>query len=302
MKEFLHHLHRYFLPHESNNHRPRLLHERTLLILVLCIISATFIIKSVQQAYPSVLGITANISDQELLNLTNQKRAEHGLKPLALNKQLGSAAAEKAKYMFEKDFWAHFGPDGTTPWFFIKKAGYEYLYAGENLARGYTTAPEVVDAWMASPTHRDNILSPNYSEIGFAVSSGKLTGSETVLVVEMFGTAAGANERQIADASASNSAVAGTPQEITKEEIAQGLQVAQVNAASLHNEPIIDSETVTQRFSIFVIALLIGVLLLDVLIIERKKIIRVAAHNTDHIAFLVVILLAVILLGRGHIL
>jgi hypothetical protein len=51
-----------------------------------------------------------------------------------------------------------------------------------------------------------------------------------------------------------------------------------------------------------VLALLIGVLILDAFIIERKKIVRLVAHNTDHIAFLLMILFAVIILQRGNIL
>lgn len=299
MKHFLHHLRHYLVPHESNNHRPRLLHEQTLLVLILLIITSTFFLKSVQSTYPSVLGITANISKEELLELTNQKRAEKGLKPLTMNTELETAAAAKAKYMFAKNFWAHIGPDGTTPWYFIRGAGYEYLYAGENLARGFTTAPEVVDAWMESPTHRENIMSPNYSDIGFAISTGNLTGSETVLVVEMFGTESGSDGQQIADASASNS---GAPAVIEENVPDQPLPIAQANAAGITTEPLVNSEKFTQQIAYGIIGLLILVLILDAVIIERKKIARLVAHNTDHIAFLLMILFAIMILQRGHVL
>lgn len=216
-----------------------------------------------------------------------------------MNTELEVAAAEKAKYMFAKNFWAHIGPDGTTPWYFIKGAGYEYMYAGENLARGYTTAPEVVEAWMASPTHRENIMSPNYSDIGFAVATGNLTGSETVLVVEMFGTEANADSKQIAAVNASDS---GIPAAVTEQEPIQPAPVAQANAASLATTPLVNSETVTQQFALGILGLLIAVLLLDAIIIERKKIVRLVAHNTDHIAFLLMIVFAIMILQRGHIL
>jgi uncharacterized protein YkwD len=298
MKLFLHHVRHYLLPRESNNHRPRLLHEQTLLVLILLIITASFALKSIQHTYPSVLGITANISKDELLELTNKKRAEKGLKPLKMNDELASAAAEKAQYMFAKNFWAHIGPDGTTPWYFIKGAGYEYMYAGENLARGFTTAPEVVEAWMESPTHRENIMSPNYADIGFAVSTGNLTGSETVLVVEMFGTESGADSKQIAAANASASGIPAPAEEVP----AQPVQIAQANAAEITTKPLLNSDTFTQQVALALIGLLIAVLIIDAIIIERKKIARLVAHNTDHIAFLLMILFAIIILQRGHIL
>lgn len=297
MKGLLHHLKHYLIPHESNNHRPKLLHTNTLLALVLLFVVLNVAFRTIHQNYPEVLGITANISNEDLLRLTNEKRAEKGLKPLKLNTELSKAAGKKADYMFAKNFWAHIGPDGTTPWYFIRNAGYEYLYAGENLARGYTSAPEVVDAWMASPTHRENIMSPNYQDIGFAVESGNLTGSETVLVVEMFGTSA-ADTKEIASADASGSAVA---QAETRE---SPLAIAEVqgDTASLRNEPLINSDMLTQRFAVFFVALLLGVLILDAVIIERRKIARLVAHNGDHIAFLLMVLFAIIILERGIVL
>lgn len=300
MKRFLHHVRHYLLPHESNNHRPKLLHEQTLLVLTLLIIVTTFFLSTLKQTYPSILGITANISNEELLELTNQRRAEKGLKPLKLNTKLSSAASEKAKYMFAKDFWAHIGPDGTTPWFFIRNAEYEYLYAGENLARGFTTAPEVVEAWMNSPSHRENIMSPNYSDIGFAVATGNLTGSETVLVVEMFGTEAPSSNRQIASANASPAAMSETkPEDVP----AAPHNVAQAQVAgSLNIDPIVDSNSLTQQIALLLLGLLILVLIIDAIVIERKRIARLVAHNTDHIAFLLMILFAVIILERGLIL
>jgi hypothetical protein len=144
-------------------------------------------------------------------------------------------------------------------------------------------------------------MSPNYSDIGFAVATGDLTGSETVLVVEMFGTQANADDQQIADASASDS---GNPITVVQEEVPQQpIQIAQANAASeVSKNPLIDSQTIPQRFGIILLGLLIGVLILDALIIERKKIVRLVAHNTDHIAFLLMILVAIIIIQQGHIL
>jgi hypothetical protein len=101
---------------------------------------------------------------------------------------LSAAALAKANNMFEMQYWDHFGPNGETPWQFISAAGYTYYYAGENLAKGFTTSEGVHQAWMASPSHRENILSPNYKDIGVAILSGTLNGKNVTLVVQMFGS------------------------------------------------------------------------------------------------------------------
>ena len=68
--------------------------------------------------------------------------------------------------MFSKNYWAHFAPDGSTsPWDFIHQSGYNYIFAGENLAKGFTDANSVVAAWMNSPSHRENILSNKYKDV-----------------------------------------------------------------------------------------------------------------------------------------
>jgi hypothetical protein len=77
----------------------------------------------------------------------------------------------------------------VTPWYWITQTGYEYLYAGENLAKDFITAQSAVDAWMASSTHKSNIISPYYKDMGIAVVEGKLQGKPTVLVVQIFGQA-----------------------------------------------------------------------------------------------------------------
>ena len=185
MKDFLHHL---FLPRESNNHRAKLLHHSSLVVLIigLFVFGAGFSFTA--QHNQAVLGISYSITPQELLVLINQKRQDAGLPPLTMNDTLATAATRKAQDMFSKDYWAHIAPDGTTPWYFIRSSGYEYIYAGENLARGFYSTGEVINAWMASPSHRENLLSPNYKDVGFAIQEGTLTGDDTVLVVQEFGS------------------------------------------------------------------------------------------------------------------
>ena len=175
-----------FLPNIIRKERSFLLKHHSLLsyaIIGICLFSFNFFLTS----NTNILGYATNINSQDLLTETNKLRAEINLPALQYNEKLSKAATEKANNMFEKDYWAHISPDGVEPWYFIKTAGYEYLYAGENLAVDFSTSDEVVEAWYNSPSHKENLLSSNYSEIGFAVVNGELKGRKTTLVVQMFG-------------------------------------------------------------------------------------------------------------------
>lgn len=300
MIKLLHHL---FIPHEKNNHRAKILHIDSLLIIISLIFFGFSFLTAFHSNYPSVLGVSFNITPTDLLSDTNKERQERGLQRLRLDTQLSEAAKQKAKDMFTKNYWAHIAPDGVTPWSFIKGAGYEYLYAGENLARGFTGSSEVVDAWMASPTHRDNLLSPNYTDVGFAIATGNLTGSETILVVEELGT-------RFEEKNAGNSGyLSSSPAAVNIKEIvpqyqnsAPELNNTTSEVAALTQKPLIDKNDLTKKTIIAILIILISVLIIDAIIIERKKIIRSFSHNVDHIIYLLIILFTIIIIGKGIIL
>ena len=90
--------------------------------------------------------------------------------------------------MFKNQYFNHISPSNKTPWDFIKAANYTYVYAGENLAIGYDDSTELHNAWMNSPSHRENIMNPNFREIGIAKVSGTYEGASTIIVVQMFGS------------------------------------------------------------------------------------------------------------------
>lgn len=130
----------------------------------------------------------AVVSASALISLANSSRTQAGLGSLSENSKLSSAAFAKANDMFQNQYFAHTSPEGKTPWTFISSSGYDYVYAGENLAIGYTDASELHAAWMNSPSHRDNIMNPNFREIGIASVDGVFEGAETTIVVQMFGS------------------------------------------------------------------------------------------------------------------
>ncbi len=177
-----------FVPGRHNNHQASSV-SHTSLTAYLCLAIVSFVVlRNLSAQTGNVLGFATDVSSDRLLVLTNEQRASNGLSALSYNQQLSAAAAAKAQDMFSKGYWAHFGPNGESPWNFILGAGYQYDSAGENLAKNYASSGDVVNAWMNSPTHRDNILKSNYQDIGFAVVNGTLQGEETTLVVQMFGS------------------------------------------------------------------------------------------------------------------
>jgi hypothetical protein len=127
-----------------------------------------------------------------VISETNEARAGEDLPPLAPNDVLDRAAQMKAEDMAAKGYFAHESPEGLTPWYWFKEAGYAYAYAGENLAVHFTDSTAVVDAWLKSPAHRANVMNGNYTEIGIGTAKGTYEGVDTVFVVQLFGTPAAA--------------------------------------------------------------------------------------------------------------
>ena len=313
MKNFLHHL---FLPNIVNNYRPKLLHHKSLLYAIIILFFAGFSLSAIRVNFPSVLGTFSDITSEQLLLITNQKRQENGLAPLSLNQQLSNAASSKASNMFEQNYWAHNSPDGKTPWVFIKGAGYNYIYAGENLARGFNNAQDVINAWMASPEHRKNMLSTNYQNVGYAVQTGTLNGENTVLIVEMLGSTAyaattpsenkvAAQTQQIAAAVSSPSPTSTPVLEKPKESpvVVTNTKATEKVAPSQNNnkKPLINSASFTTNTAKAVSIMFIFALLLDMLVIERKKVVRLVGHNLDHVFFLTLVLIMVTLIIKGAI-
>lgn len=180
-------LNNFFTPTENNNLRARALHHDFLTFYLALALLFVFFAKTAGGSANNVLGFATDITTQKLYDLTNREREKAGLNDLKYNQTLSKAAYEKAKDMFAQNYWAHYSPDGKTPWDFMYKSGYQYEYAGENLAKNFLFSNNVVDAWMKSPGHRENILKKDYTEIGFAIVNGVLNGEETTLVVQMFG-------------------------------------------------------------------------------------------------------------------
>ncbi len=187
MRTFSRQLHNTFVPHPENGHRPYILRTPSLTFLGGVVLALKIWLLITFALYPLEASLST-ITAGRMVQLTNASRAENGLSALSTNSLLEKAAEAKARDILKKDYFAHVSPEGKEPWDFITEAGYKYIYAGENLAIGFTTAEGAHEALMNSPTHRENILSENFTEIGIATMTGDYKGTETTVCVEMFGS------------------------------------------------------------------------------------------------------------------
>jgi uncharacterized protein YkwD len=147
-----------------------------------------------KNAHHDVLGYATDVSAQTLLTDTNKARQQAHESNLQLNTNLTRAAQAKAEDMVSRNYWSHITPDGKQPWSFIVKTGYDYQQAGENLAYGFGTSDQIIDAWMNSSEHRANILNNAFTQVGFAVANSQNyhgNGPETI-VVAMYAEPVGA--------------------------------------------------------------------------------------------------------------
>jgi uncharacterized protein YkwD len=112
-----------------------------------------------------------------LVDLINTERVNDGLSALNHNDLLASAAQFHSLDMACQNYFSHTGSDGSSPFDRISWAGYSYSTAAENLFAGsgsYDTPMQAFDAWMNSSGHRDNMLNPDYTEIGIGYAGNSI--------------------------------------------------------------------------------------------------------------------------------
>lgn len=246
---------------------------------------------------PGVLGVESSITKEELINLTNKERTKKGLPILRQNLQLSLAAAAKASNMFEENYWSHYSPSGKDPWGFITASGYKFSYAGENLARNFYASSDVVEAWMASPTHRENILNPKYQEVGIAAVYGVLKGQQTVLVVQEFGTPVEAIAILPGEEGARTSGVS---------EFAGNVNVLPqtlIAGSKTGSKPLLDPYKVTQFAGFTIIAVVALLVAIDFFVLRRRAALKLTpSKHLAHLALLSVAFSALLGMRPGSIL
>lgn len=189
----------FFIPTLQNQLSPYSLRYKTLIVVAILAVAIELLFYAyVNTAFKqnlllgniinSIQTTVADILPQVIVDETNNSRVMNNRLPLKNNLYLTMAARLKVDDMVKKGYFSHQGPDGSMAWSWMDKVNYSYSYAGENLAVNFFDARDVVKAWMNSPTHRENILNSNFTEVGIAAARGTWEGKETVFVVQMFGT------------------------------------------------------------------------------------------------------------------
>lgn len=285
-----------FKPQASNRYRSKLLHPQSIIIISFVLL-AVFSLFNALRFFPSlsdkVLGFSSNITVDGLLTDTNKERKSLGLEPLVINEELNQAALAKAQDMFNDQYWAHIAPDGKQAWDFIKEANYVYKYAGENLARDFKTNDEVVEAWMASPSHRENIVNKDFTQMGLAVVNGNLKGFNTTLVVQMFAVPSSVTMKGN-DGEEFHLPKAAEPVTDTNGSVA--------GETSVSHEIVFTPLNLTRAFFLVVVLTIVLTLLYDALVASNRKYERLVGQNFAHVALLLTVAFLIVLFKGGVVL
>lgn len=188
LKHFVSRVWAYVAPSRANQFRPASLSRDALItvVAITCVVEGFLLTSLFMQSGAGQFA--AAVLKGAIVNLTNSERSVLGLGQLRTDPLLTAAAQAKAEDMAVRGYFSHNDPNGTPPWRWILDAGYDYAYAGENLAVRFFDSSDVVDAWMQSPSHRANVVKSSYADIGIGVAEGMYEGQKTVFVVQFFGT------------------------------------------------------------------------------------------------------------------
>ena len=135
--------------------------------------------------------MASNEFDQNILKLVNIERTTRGLDPLSIDRQLDQAANLHNDEMVRADMMSHQLPGEASLGDRVRATGYSWTRVGENIAAGYTTPEAVVEAWMNSTGHKENILNPEFTHIGigyeFAPDNNNALNDFDVYWTQVFG-------------------------------------------------------------------------------------------------------------------
>jgi len=273
----------FFLPREENDYRAKIFKGNFLIYLFF----AAVILKSGFALFLYTFSnnpFYADITKTALIELTNAERAKHNLPRLNENEVLSRAAYMKALDMANNGYFSHVSPSGIDPWHWFERAGYNYKYAGENLAIGFLDSKEVQDAWTASPTHEANIVNGKYREIGIAVLKANYQGNPATIVVQMFGSklSAGQNPAVSPAAAISKGKTAASDKPAAQDK--EVLGAATVSAAEKNNPAFRAAFFFAQSYFNLVQALIYASLALVVLLLLANFALRADFDHADLLA------------------
>ncbi len=111
---------------------------------------------------------------EEVVRLVNEERNKAGILPLEMDTKLNELAVIKTDDMLNNDYFSHYSPIYGSPFDMMDMYEVTYSSAAENIAYGQTTPEEVMNSWMNSEGHRENILNPDFNKIGVGYSTDEI--------------------------------------------------------------------------------------------------------------------------------
>ncbi|MBT4849900.1 CAP domain-containing protein [Candidatus Parcubacteria bacterium] len=184
-------LRRLFIPNQCNHYKPHALHPHRIAFHAASAVVIKLVLVAFLFTFPVQAWLTPDVlfeQSQKIVQLTNNIRTNLGLNTLETDNTLQAAALDKAQDMLVNEYFAHVGPDNKSLKSWLAGRGYDYKIAGENLAIGFSSAEDVVDAWVGSPVHYANMIDTDYDQIGVGAVSGNYKEYDTTLIAQYFGT------------------------------------------------------------------------------------------------------------------
>lgn len=268
----------HLVPHAGNKHHPHLLRHRSLIgmsAILVAVKAFAFLIPLMVPGATLADTIPAEpITKTAIIERTNAARTTLGLPELVTDNRLALAAQKKADDMVANGYFSHTAPNGDTALDLIRNADYPIHYAAENLAVHFVKADDVQQGWMNSPTHRLNIIDPRYKDIGVGVANGYFERQESTFVVALMGSPK--ETKNLSTAS------------LSTETMLPGTAYADASLGSFFSAASLDG--FSREFSLYMIALLTGLMLLTLSIRFRQYHIASMSHAMAVVALSIILM------------
>ncbi len=155
------------------NPNPKLISDHKILLTALLITTVAIFKLAIFFENPPKNIEASDLVIQNILNGINEQRSLRNLPTLNTDSRLALAAQEKSDDMQKRHYFSHTDPEGNFIWNKIIAAGYTpYQTLGENLAIEFYNTESLIQAWMNSPTHRDNVLNESFKDQGIGINLG----------------------------------------------------------------------------------------------------------------------------------
>ena len=180
----------FFVPHVGNNYHPHFLHTKRAVFYSSFFVFIKILVAGSVLMLPLQAFLTPDIlaqQERELNSLISEFRENNDLVQLQNNQHLIQSSQLRSEDMLANNYFSHEGPNNHDFAYFLKQADYSYKTAGENLAMGFSNAKSVMQAWINSPLHYQNLIDSGFKETGISIAEGMYNNRSTIFITHHFG-------------------------------------------------------------------------------------------------------------------